>query len=277
MKALFRKIKICLFEPKKMGFYIGEKLYKSLFQLLLFSLIVITPIIVEVSIQDSISKNSYSIISEKLMMHEDDSLKLVEGKLTGSEGFDFIIEEAWVFINPLDQELVYSNTDYAYFPILEFKSDRVIVTVLNIEVLNVEYSLLNAKDVDFSKIANNDYVELDIFVDLVNVVFNYMRPVWIGANVVINLLEAYLMAIVSALVLAFFMGLLQINLKFKYRFKVALDAQFINLVFILLSILFNFEYITYLGMIFTAIYVTKAFAALVRIEVRRVPKEEGDE
>ena len=277
MKALFRKIRICLFEPKKMGFYIGEKLYKSLLQLLLFSLIVIIPIIVEVSIQDTIGKGSYNAISEKLMFHDDENLKLVDGKLTGSESFDFMIEEALVFINPLDQELVYSASEYAYFPVVEFKSDRVIVTVLNAEFLNVEYSLLNAKDVDFNKIANKDYVELDKFVDLVNVVFNYMRPVWIGANVVINLLEAYLMAVVSALVLAFFMGLFHINLQFKYRFKIALDAQFINLAFILLSILFNFEYITYLGMIFTAVYVTKAFAALVRIEVRRVPKEEGDE
>ena len=90
------------------------------------------------------------------MFHDDENLKLVDGKLTGSESFDFMIEEALVFINPLDQELVYSASEYAYFPVVEFKSDRVIVTVLNAEFLNVEYSLLNAKDVDFNKIANKD-------------------------------------------------------------------------------------------------------------------------
>lgn len=256
-----------------MGFYIGEKLHRSFLQLLLFSLIVITPLIVVVSIQDSISEKSYDLIADNLMRHDDSTLSLSNGELTGSEGLAFYIEEGLIFINPLDQELKASNNE-DYYPVLELRSDRVIVSFLNIDLMNLTYSQLEAKDIDFTKIENKDYVELDKFIVLVNDVFNYMRPVWIAGNVLLNLIQVYAMAVASALVLAFFMSFINLNISFKYRLKISLDAQFINLVFMLLALLFNFEYITYLGLIFTAIYITKAFMAIVRIEVRRVPKEE---
>jgi hypothetical protein len=273
MKSFFRKIRICLFEPRKMGFYIGEKLHRSFLQLLLFSLIVITPLIVVVSIQDSISEKSYDLIADNLMRHDDSTLSLSNGELTGGKSVAFHIEEGLIFINPLDQELKASNNE-DYYPILELRSDRVIVSFLNIDLMNLTYSQLEAKDIDFTKIENKDYVELDKFIVLVNDVFNYMRPVWIAGNVLLNLIQVYAMAVASALVLAFFMSFINLNISFKYRLKISLDAQFINLVFMLLALLFNFEYITYLGLIFTAIYITKAFMAIVRIEVRRVPKEE---
>ena len=49
-----------------------------------------------------------------------------------------------------------------------------------------------------------------------------------------------------------------------------------TIVFILLASLFNFIYLRYIGVIFSAIYTILALISILRIEVKKVA-EEGDE
>ena len=56
---------------------------------------------------------------------------------------------------------------------------------------------------------------------------------------------------------------------YRFRFKAALDGQFISLLFIMFMLLFNTEFLRYVGIVFSAIYVIKSMLTIVRIEVRK--------
>jgi Na+/H+ antiporter NhaD/arsenite permease-like protein len=56
---------------------------------------------------------------------------------------------------------------------------------------------------------------------------------------------------------------------FKFRFKGALDAQVISLLCLFLMILFKLEFIRYIGILLSAIYLFLAMMTIVRIEIQR--------
>ena len=63
----FLKMYICLFEPRKIVFFIGEKLYKSFIQLFLLALIAISPFTISLIVKDGISDSSYNVLEEMLI------------------------------------------------------------------------------------------------------------------------------------------------------------------------------------------------------------------
>ena len=64
MVNFIKKIYICLFEPRKIGMFLHEKIKVSILQLLLVSLIAILPYTISMVVTDEISNSSYKIVEK---------------------------------------------------------------------------------------------------------------------------------------------------------------------------------------------------------------------
>lgn len=269
MRSFIKKLHICLFEPRKLGLFFGERLIKSFLQILLFSLIAISPYIITLSLSNDLSDSSYDILEEKFIENTaNTTYKLENGEFSGEVGAAFLINEAIIFMNPLNEELELS-VDYVAYHVIEFNQKGVVVSFLNNEVSSKTYEELGCTNIDFSEIEEANYLEFNKLVSLINKSFSTFHTTWVVINGLIILLDIYLTILISALVLSFVVKLINPIIGFKYRYKGALDAQFISLVFILLMFLFKNEIFRYIGIIFSAVYLFKGMIAIIRIEVKK--------
>lgn len=274
MKRFIKKIYICLFEPRKMGLYFGEKLYKSFLHVLLLTLIAILPVSISLAIRDGISNSSYESIETYLM--EDSvglDLKLSNGVLTGTKNFTIITDEAVLYVNPTGQDLKLQDLkldiEYLTLHVIEMTKEGVEVSLLNNVSYKKTYEELGQTKIDFSKIAEADYIELDKFISIINTSFNSVKVSWVIINSLILLFDMYITILFSALILAFIVRIANPIIGFRFRFKGALDAQFISVLCLFLMILFKASFFRYIGIILSTIYLFRAMLAIVRIEVKR--------
>ena len=131
MRGFIKKIYICLFEPRKLGLFFGERLINSILQILLFTLIAISPYIISLSTNTEISNSSRDILEEKFIEEAiSTSYKITNGKFSGEVRSAFLLNEAIIFINPLNENLDLSY-EYASYHVIELNQDGVVVSFLN--------------------------------------------------------------------------------------------------------------------------------------------------
>ena len=269
MRSFINKMYICLFEPRKMGLFFGEKMYKSFLHVLLIAFIAVLPFTISLITQDEISNLSYDAIEEWIM--EDSlniDLSINNGVLSGEKSYALLTNEAIIYINPTGEKLNV-EIDYVTYHVIEFNKDSVQVSFLDNVISSKTYLEAGISDLDFSKMEDADYVEFDKFISLINVAFNNVRVGWIIINSLLVLFDVYLTVILSALLLAVVIKIFNPLIGFRFRFKAALDAQYISLFFILLMLLFNADFLRYVGIVFSAIYVIRAMMAIIRIEFKK--------
>lgn len=273
MLRFIRKINICLSQPRKIGFFMGEKLWVSLLQLALFVVIATIPQIINLATTTEISSSSKDYIEEILMVNEiDNSIKFTGGKMEAEKGLQITTSDGIIFINP-NKELLKSY-DYPLI-VYEFLTEKVVVSFSGIKLYEVSYAELGNPEIDFDKIYHTDYVELELFTGLIDSVYLKGFALWFVAGYLLVFFEIYSFIMMCALALALGAFVINSNISFRFRFKGALDAQFVNIVFVLLASLFNFIYLRYVGIVFSAIYAVLALISILRIEVKKMD-EEGD-
>ena len=269
MKKFIQKIYICLFEPRKMGLFFGEKLSKSFLHILLLSLIVVLPLTISLAVSNEISNDSYRNVEKYLVEYSNNTdLKITNGILGGTKGVAFLIDEAIVFINPLNENLEV-DAEYSMYHVIEFTNSGIEVSFFEKTYYQKSYLELGCAELDFMKIEEADYIELDKFIQLVNVGFQNIRGQWITINSLIYLIDVYVTVIISALILAVIVKFINPMIGFRFRFKGALDAQMISLLCMFLMMLFKSEIFRFAGIVLSAIYLFKAMLTIVRIEVKK--------
>ena len=277
MGSFFKKMYIFLFEPRKIGVFLGEKIYKAVIRLLLLALVAITPLIITYSVKSEISNTSKNEISDFLMVEFDNTDYIIEdGLFSGTDWEGILIEECVIILNPNNLPISLSF-EYMIYNIVEFSSIGMNVSFLNNTNYSKTYQELGVSQIDFRKIERADYIELDKFLNLVNIAFNEFKVLWTIENVVFNYLFVLFNVILTALILAFIIKMVNPIVTFKYRFKGALDCQVISLLSIFLTLLFNLEFIRFIGVVFSVIYLFIAMASIIRIEVKKSPFKNNEE
>lgn len=271
MRSFFKKMYIFLFEPRKIGVFLGEKMYKSILRLLLLALVAITPLIVSYAVKTEISSTSKNALAKFLMVEISETDFVIEnGSFSGNDWEGVLIDECVIILNPNNMPISLSS-EYMIYHIVEFSSNGMSVSLLNNTMYAKTYQDLGVDKIDFSKIEKADYIEFDKFLKLVNIAFNEFKVNWIIENTLFNYVFVIFNVFFTALVLAFIIKLVNPIVAFKYRFKGALDCQVISLLAILLMLLFNAEFIRFIGVILSVVYLFIAMASIIRIEVQKSP------
>ena len=269
MKHFIQKMYICLFEPRKMGLFFGERLYKAFLHIFLCVLVAILPYSISLIVKDEVSNLSYDIIEEWIMENNVDvTLQLENGILSGNENYAYFINEGILFINPTDSVLNLTLDESTYH-VIEFGSEEINVYFFESVVFSKTYVELGVTELDFKKMENADYIEFDKFIYLINIAFENMKTSWVISNTVLIIFDIYLTAIISALLLGFIIKIFNPIIGYRFRFKAALDAQIVSIFFIFLMLLFDAEILRYIGIVFSCIYLVKAMLAIIRIEIKK--------
>ena len=269
MKSFFKKMYIFLFEPRKIGVFLGEKMFKAFLRLFILTLIAISPSLIKSLVQSEITQTSNDKIVDILMVQsENTDFMIKNNSFSGTDWEGFIIEEGIIILNP-NNLTISLDSQYLIYHIVELTKEGINVIFLNETIYSKSYQELGVSEIDFSKIEKADYIELDKFLELVNIAFNEFKISLAIENLIYNFIFVYFNLILSALVLAFIIKIVNPMVVFKYRFKCALDCQIISVLATFLTMLFNLEFISYIGVILSAVYLFIAMAAIVRIEVQR--------
>lgn len=268
---MLKKLIICLGHPTRIGLYLNEKMWKSILELLLVAFIITIPYTVSLSLQKELSNQSVTnTVTFFNNYSEECDLEIKDGVLTGKNEILMAGYEAYVFFNPNNKTL---DATYRSMPLLEFSKNKLILTFMGIKVYEKAYTDLAYNELSIKKMTMNDYNEISKLNEIFNDVFVSVRGRWVVANSTFMLVQAFVLALLSSLVLGLFSSFVNIGVPFKYRFKLALDSQFISLICILLSLLFSASWLEYVGVILSACYLISALSKIIRISIPKIGEE----
>lgn len=266
---MFKKIMTCMSMPSRIGLYLNEKMYRSFFRLILCAIIATLPFTISLLNRTEISQTSKDIIVKEIVqIDEEFRLDIVNYKLIGEKELVYQGYDAVVCFNPNNKNT--SNlVNAAEYPVLELNKDRVNLYVGSMCIYSQTYHDLEVKDLSFSKMMQTDYIEYDKFLSLLNTVFSSVHGVWVLAYSLFNFISMFVIALIVAFIMAIFSKFVNPVVGFKFRLKLALDSQYIFLLFAMLATLFSASFLEYIGLIFASFYTIKALSKIVRIEIRK--------
>ena len=267
MKNIGRKLNICLFEPRKIGLFLGEKMSKVIFQLILCCMIIVAPLALKLNYQTEISSNSRNEIKETLMIYPySNNMKLKDGILTGTDGRGIFLDEFVVLLNP--EGTNYDIADLGTYVAVFGKTEVKIYFMGNV-ISSTKYEEYGELEIDFSKISAADYIEADKFIKVVDMTFAQFHTHWVITSYVAKVIEVIARVLINALILSLLAKFANPFLRYRYRFKASLDTQFIFVVFFLLDVLMLTNYMYLIGMFLSVIYLYRALRAIVPIPIKR--------
>lgn len=271
---MFKKFMICLSHPTRIGLYIFEKLRYSILFLLALIVIATIPYGIMLFSIDGFSASTHDTISEAFMTNAlDCELKIVDGNFIGTENIMIHSEELVFFLNPKGENFNYQSVE-TIAPIIEFTALEVKGYFGFSEVFTYSYQELGLEQFDFNTIIDQDYIAYHLLMSKLDGLFMDFKGYVIVTYLILMIFQTLLLLIFSAAVMALIVKMFNSFLPYRLRFKLALDAQVVAVVGVLLTYLFDFRYFTLIGLTLSSVYLILSLRSIVRVEVRKKPKEE---
>ncbi len=262
---MINKLKVVLSKPRLIGLYINENIIKSLLMLFIATLIVLIPPFIKISLNDSISSSFSTQLVEGAITSKINNCYISDNELFTNQTYQFETSEFSVIIGQTDELSLYQT--------LQFDTNSIKYFLSNIEVYEITYEELNVKDIDFEEISYKNIIVANEFINIFNKLYQENKTVITLYNMSYIMLDLIIAVISSALFLTLISYIISSAAKnlmpFKCRFKICLNCQYIYLLFILFSFLYNAYFFQYIGNLLMFIYVVLSIKS-VTIRKKRV-------
>ncbi|MFI3329556.1 MAG: hypothetical protein R3Y05_03590 [bacterium] len=263
---MIRKIKIVLLQPRFIGLFIKEKVWKSLLMIFIASAISIIPgAITEINNKEISSDFRTELVTNMQNANVSDA-KIEDGVLSYVD--QYII--SYTYFNVIiGGEL---NLDNLYTYNFIFEEKDLTLYVSNIAVYSVSYEDLNITNLDFSLVKTTSLTESNKLIYIFNQLYIANKNVVSFYNITAYYIEVLFTIFTGALIMTCFTMIFNSSgniMPFKYRYKTCLNCQYIYIFSILLSFLYYNVYIQILGNFLMALYVVIATSS-IRMEKGRI-------
>ncbi len=261
------KLKVVLFQPRAIGLYMSEKLFKTILMLIGAIILVLIPATILVTSQDTITNSYATEVVNNIQSANISNVYIENNKLSSEQ--TYLINTSVFDILIGTQEHSY-NTALTY--VLHFAEDEITFSAANIKVYSMSYEQLTIKSLNFDLIEINDYVEVNKIISIFNQLYRDNKLFIHSFNMTVVVIDLVLTVISSALLMAvmtmFFGNLPKGSLPFKLRIKNTLNCQYIYLLTFLFSILFGQLYIQFIGNFLMVIYVIVSTNSIIIKKVK---------
>ncbi len=250
---MIRKIKTVLFQPRFIGLYLKEKMWKSLLMLFIAILIAITPAAILILKTDGISASFKNELINNLVEENIEDSYIQDYKFVSSN--EYVIEYTY-FNVIMGTDITFENMS-AYNIVL--KEDGLNFLIGNVEAYYISYEDLNVKDLDFSKVSKYDISESNKVIYLFNQLYKENKLPISAFYISYYLIEMIIVTILGGVLMGFISFMYTRNgdniMPIKYRIKTCINCQYIYLLFFFISYLYSAFYLQMIGNIFMIIYV----------------------
>ncbi len=259
------KIKIVLFRPRFIGFYIKENILLLIAKLLLCTLIVLLPSFYTIGKTNEISSEFRSYLIETTNKTNMEDVKLIDNILYFDNEYEIDCYYFTLIIGENNSNLISSLSNK-----LVFNNDGITFYASSLEVYSETYENLNIPDIDFSLISTNNVMESNKFISIFNKLYqenNVSISIYFSVALLIDMLInvfgiAAMLAIISMI---FSKGKTNI-MPFAFRYKMCLNAQYVYLLLILLGTLFGVSYISYIATFVMSLYAFIAMSSITMVK-----------
>lgn len=258
------KFKIVLFNPRFIGLYVKENIFKALITLVIAILVVLIPTYVELGVKDKVSSEFQNFIIEVTANEKIKNTYISNGVLYTENEYEF---DAYYFNILIGKEVDITNIETMYTNKLLFDTDSIKFYISNVEFYSITYNELNLLNFDFSLIESYDISSVNQYVNIFNDLFNENKIVISTTFAFVYTFELIFVVFMSALTMTvisyIFSNKNNNHMPFGFRYKNALNCQYIYLVFILLSSLYRVEALQFIGNFAMAFYVVIAMNSII--------------
>jgi len=273
---MFYQIYICLTRPLEIGRFLLDRISRSVFTILFLIVLALTPYVVSLSIADAPNHDNYNVISESMMSSGDDfTLKIENGILTGDKALSFSLDDTNLLIAPNNEQYHYSNIYDELTPLLTYEKEKVTVKVLGAEIYSKSYSDMEIKEIDFTKIMNEDYLEMNKFFESLTEVFNDVHVSWVTYYSIQAFFEIVFMSFMGAWCLSVLARIFKRGMNRQFGFKIGLDCQPIMIFSVFIAYLCGTYWIQYIGSALSTVFLFFALKSIISIKQEPVNKEEN--
>lgn len=255
-----KKLKIVLFKPRFIPLFIMEKTSKLILSILVCIVVAISPAVIKQNFNNDISDIVKTIVSDQLQTANIENANINDYKLSTQNTYE--IDTYYFILTIGEKELTSSPT-----PIIQFKEESVLISLSGVEVYSITYQELKLEELNFSEVNSLNVKEQAKFYKIFNDIYLNNKSLFIAGYAIYLVFDMAFFIFLSALLMAFLTTIFDKNIKnempFKFKYKTALNCQYIYLFFVLLSLLYNTVYLQFVGNIFMIIYITQANKTII--------------
>lgn len=254
---MYSRIRDGLLSPSSIVDYIKDKWYKPFFQIILYALLLTIPTVISILTYDGLNYDQ-KIEIRKAFDGEEIPFSIVDGKLVSTKGDDFIYENELMEM----YKIVISLNDTSGKEISEnytivFRQEAIVLNLAGVEMKIANYNDIDRlKNFDLSLLGdyNNTNAWNDIFAVCNDVVKSYIKFAAVSISLAAFLENGLVILIIALIISMSFVFRFSRLLKFSAMYKMSIYYTAPFVVGCLLSSLFNFALLYYIGMIVSLVY-----------------------
>lgn len=252
------KFKIVLFKPRFIGLYIKENMILLILKLIACILIVLTPSFITIYSQKEVSSDFKNYLVQSLVTSNIEDVYLTDNVLYYENSYEVDCYYFGLFIGAdIDTSDFSSITTNK----LVFLSNEIKFYVSNVEIYSTTYTDLNIGDINFELISTSNVEVMNRYVNIFNTLYKNNHTLislfFCGALFFDVAINVFILSLILALISMFFSK--KNIMPFIFRYKMCLNCQFVYLVLLLISTLYGFDIVSYIGTFVMSLY---AFTAL---------------
>ena len=258
---MLERIRICLLHPRFMGKFIIEKMWKIWVLLGIFIILNALAYLGVYYMSQDLSLYDRNSIINTIVNDKEVNLTFKDNILSGdSRSYAFLSGSNYIvysfFNDPSKNE---ANNIY-----FMYNTNSVSIYVGTTFLTEANYNEFIIRDFTINKDTTNiDYMNLTSFISLP---FTVISPVLLAVNTVVETFNLLFLSCIILLVTFLLAFNVNPSIRGKLRFILLLHALIPYLFFNLASILFNFSFLSYLGMFLSVLYFFIAIRSIVKVE-----------
>ncbi len=260
---MLTKLQIVLFKPRLIALLIKEKTSSVIVMLFIAILIAISPEIIRLSVSEGISNSFRTEIKTRLTQETFSNTYISSGVLSYEEtnnislsAFDLVIGD----VNEYDGKFLY---------VMNLSDDNITFYISSVLVYSISYDELNVENIDFNSM-KYDVKEVFKLVNIVDEIYLINKTSLVIYNSVYMFIDVLFIVLATSLLFGVMSSVFsKSGLSFRYRFKTALNCQYIFLLSILLSVLYNALFLQIIGNLVMVIYVVISLTS-IQLKIEKV-------
>ncbi|CCV63978.1 conserved hypothetical protein (DUF1189) [Alteracholeplasma palmae J233] len=251
---MYKKLKISLFSPAQIIELINDKwrsIWIYFFSIVLFLMI---PTVIVNTMEKGMSVFQYRALSEVIKNEVRVDGKITNGILETNNNVHVKFDQFDLYIvkDKIDMQLTSTH-------MIILEKDKVHYLFREMPVTSSSYKEIGLENYDFLDISSKNQ---NIFLNSMDTFFSINKASIVSLVILVDWLGIVIDLLLVVLVISFF------NFKpvpFKYKFKVNIYASTIYVLFNFFAVLFQIQFIAYIGIVLMFVYSNKAFSRVISI------------
>lgn len=259
------KLKIVLYKPRFIGLYIKENTFLLILKLLVCILIALAPSFITTASQKEVSSAYEQYLVQSIVSTNIKDVYIQDNVLYYETPYEV---DCYYFNLLIGTDVDTSEISNITTNNLVFLTNEIKFYASNVQIYSTTYEALNITDIDFELISTTNVQVMNTYINIFNKLYQENHSVITLYSCIKLFIDCAINVFILSLILALISKVFNSSniMPFVFRYKMCLNCQFIYLLLLLISNLYGFNIVSYIGTFVMSLYAFTAMNSITMVK-----------